>query len=256
MSRGATLSIMGLYNSDETVLDLMVFPNGMTTEEKQTVKDNLLVECAELEFLYPAPVVAKNIIGVWSRKELPYWQRVYNAAKLEYNPIENYRRNETETVEDDRTEEHSGSDVNTASGADALNKTGQDTVNASSTVKEEASGDDRTDNNVTGFDSYTLVPQSEQEVYYGKTIDTTTDAKQTTKYGSIDTQTYGKTDTFRHGEKIEHGGTTERTVLAYGNIGVTTSQDMLTQEMEVAKIINVMNIIIESFKNRFCIMVY
>ena len=256
MSLGANLSIMGLYNYDDTVLDLMVFPDGMTNDEQQTVKNNLLVECAELEFLYPAPTVAKNIIGIWSKKELPYWQRVYNAAQLEYNPIENYRRNEIETIKDDRTEEHSGSDVNTASGSDALNKKGQDGVNASSTVKEEASGDDRTDNNITGFDSYTLVPQSEQEVYYGKTIDTTTNAKQTTTYGTTDTQTYGKTDTFRHGEKIEHDASTERSVLAYGNIGVTTSQDMLTQEMEVAKIINVMNIIIESFKDRFCLMVY
>ena len=240
MSRGATLSIMGLYNNDDTVLDLMVFPDGMTEDEQQTVKDNLLVECAELEFLYPAPTVAKNIIGIWSKKELPYWQRIYDASQLEYNPIENYRRNETETIEDDRTEEHSGSDVNT--------QAGQDGVSASSTVNEEAGGDDRTDNNITGYDSNTLVPNTEQEVYYGKTIDTTTEAEQTT--------TYGKTDTFQHGEKIEHGGTTERTVLAYGNIGVTTSQEMLTQEMEVAKIINVMNIIIESFKNRFCIMVY
>ena len=42
----------------------------------------------------------------------------------------------------------------------------------------------------------------------------------------------------------------------YGNIGVTTSQEMLTQEMEIAKIIQVVPIIIESFKNRFCLMVY
>ena len=240
MSRGANLSIMGLYNNDDTVLDLMVFPDGMTAEEQQTVKDNLLIECAELEFLYPAPVVAKSVIGIWSKKELPYWQRVYDAAQLEYNPIENYRRNETETIEDDRTEEHSGSDVNSTAG--------QDAVNANSSVNEEAGGDDRTDNNITGYDSNTLVPNTEQEVYYGKTIDTTTEADQTT--------TYGKTDIFQHGEKIEHGGTTERTVLAYGNIGVTTSQEMLTQEMEIAKIINVMQIIIDSFKNRFCIMVY
>ena len=256
MSRGGTLSIMGLYNNDDTILDLMVFPDGMTEDEQQTVKDNLLVECAELEFLYPAQTVAKNIIGIWSKKELPYWQRIYNASQLEYNPIENYRRNESETIEDDRTEEHSGSDVNTASGSDALTKTGQDSLEASSTVNEEAGGDDRTDNNVTGFDSYTLVPQSEQETYYGKTIDTTTEAEQTTTYGTTDTQTYGKKDTFQHGEKIEHGGTTERTVLAYGNIGVTTSQEMLTQEMEIAKIINVIPIIIESFKDRFCLMVY
>ena len=288
MSRGANLSIMGLYNNDNTVLDLMVFPDGMTEEEQQTVKDNILVECAEFEFLYPAPVVAKSIIGIWSKKELPYWQRIYNASQLEYNPIENYRRNETETIEDDRTEEHSGSDVNRTSGTDTLartgtdsvaktgtdtvTKTGSDSVSLDATVGEEAGGDDRVDNNITGYDNNALVPQSEQETYYGKTIDTTTDSDQVTTYGStdtetlntldtetlntLDTSTYGKSDTLQHGEKIEHDGTTERTVLAYGNIGVTTTQEMLTQELEVAKIIEVMPVIIQSFKDRFCLMVY
>ena len=67
---------------------------------------------------------------------------------------------------------------------------------------------------------------------------------------------HGKTDTLTHGEKIEHEGTSERTMLAYGNIGVTTSQEMLTQELELAKIIEVIPIIIQSFKDRFCLMVY
>ena len=121
MSRGATLSIMGLYNNDPTVLDMMVFPDGFTDAQKTTTKENILVECAEFEFLYPAPEVAKTIIGIWSRKEKPYWDRVYAASQAEYNPIENYRRNETETIEDGRTEEHSGNDVSRASGASGSN---------------------------------------------------------------------------------------------------------------------------------------
>lgn len=304
MSRGATLSILGLYNNDPTVLDLMSFPDGFTADNKQTVKENILIECAELECLYPNPVVMKNIVGIWSKKELPYWQRVYNASILEYNPIENYRRSETETIIDDKTEQHSGSDTATSSGSDSLAKTGteenaktgtetdrktgtettaasgSDTVHVESTNKEDNSGNDRVDNNITGFDSNTLVPNTETETYYGRVIDTTSEADQRTTYGRSDTtthnttdtlthntnetithnttetQTFGKQNVMQHGEKIEHDGTTERSVLAFGNIGVTTSQDMLTQELEVAKIINVIQIIVDSFKNRFCLMVY
>lgn len=336
MSRGATLSIMGLYNYDPTVLDMMQFPEGFSDAQKTTVKENILVECAELEFLYPAPDVAKMIIGIWSKKEVPYWTRVYNASLLEYNPIENYRRNETETVSDGRTEEHSGTDVNTASGSDALTKTGADTNTQSgsesiartgtetssdsgrestartgtdtntasgsdtntgnSTSTETNSGTDTVLNKITGFDSNTLVPHDSTDTTHGhiirndasgtntqnygrvdtqqhNTTDATTfgkvnelehDTTDTTTFGKIDTlqhnttdtTTYGKMDSFRHGEKIEHEGNTERSMLAYGNIGVTTSQEMLTQEMEIAKIIEVIPIIIESFKNRFCLMVY
>ena len=304
MSRGATLSIMGLYNNDETVLDLMQFPDGFTEAQKQNVKENILIECAELEFLYPAPAVAKNIIGIWSQKEKPYWNRVYQASLAEYDPIENYRRNETETITDGKTEEHSGTDTNTAGGSDTLARTGtdsntesgtetfgrtgtdtntasgSDTTTGSSESKDTNSGTDTVLNKITGFDSNDLVTHDSSDTTYGhileneaegtntqsygrvdtlqhNTTDTTTFGKvDTMQHNTTDTQTYGKTDTFRHGEKIEHAGSSARSVLAYGNIGVTTSQDMLTQELELAKIIQVVPIIIESFKNRFCLMVY
>ena len=272
MSRGANLSIMGLYNNDDSVFDLMNYPDGFTESDMDCVKFSILTECAELEVLYPNPTVMKNMIGLWSYKELPYWQRIYNASLLEYNPIENYRRNETETVEDDRTEEHSGSDVNRAAGTNSTTHTGtvetattgEDVVEGESNTSYDEGGNDRTDHNISGYDSNTLVANTEDETYYGKTEETESEATSTTTYGKTETDTldtadsttFGKTDTFTHGEKIEHGGTTERTVLAYGNIGVTTSQEMLTQELEIAKIINVVPVIIESFKNRFCLLVY
>ena len=320
MSRGATLSVLGLYNNDSTIFDLMAFPDGFTAEQKQITRDNILVECAELEFLYPAPAVAKSLIGIWSKKEKPYWDRVYAASQAEYNPIENYRRNETETIGEEKTEEHSGNDVNRSSGTDTdsrtgtetLNKTGtetldksgtetlaktgtdtsraggSDTQSGSSESTDTHSGSDVVDNSITGYDSNTLVPHDESETTYGHVIANEAEGSNTTTYGRTDTITHntedettfdtedqttyntqdqttlntletfvhGKTDTLTHGEKIEHEGTTERTVLAYGNIGVTTSQEMLTQELELAKIINVIPIIIESFKERFCIMVY
>lgn len=240
MSRGATLSIMGLYNNDNTVLDLMEFPEDFTEEQKQNIKENILIECAELEFLYPSPVVAKSVIGIWSKKEVPYWDRIYKASLLEYDPIENYRRNETETIEDGKTEEHSGTDTNTAGGSDS--------TSGSSSSTDQESGTDTITNKITGFDSNTLVTHDSADTLYGH--------KNTNTANGSNTNTYGRTDTLRHGEKIEHEGSTERSLLAYGNIGTMTSQDMLTQETEVAKIVQVAPIIIESFKNRFCLMVY
>ena len=304
MSRGATLSIMGLYNNDPTVLDMMVFPDGFTADQKQITKENILIECAEFEFLYPAPEVAKTIIGIWSMKEKPYWDRVYAASQAEYNPIENYRRNETETVEDGRTEEHSGNDVSRASGTDTnaltgtdtdtlsgndqLKRTGSDTNTASgsdsnsgsSSSTDTNSGTDTVNNKVTGYDSNTLVAHDSSDTVHGHVVTNAAQGTNTQQYGRVDTTqhnttdkteygkidtlehntletfVHGKTDTLTHGEKIEHEGTTERTMLAYGNIGVTTSQEMLTQELELAKIIEVIPIIIQSFKDRFCLMVY
>lgn len=336
MSRGANLSIMGLYNNDPTVLDMMVFPDGFTDAQKTTTKESILVECAEFEFLYPAPEVAKTIIGIWSRKELPYWNRVYAASQAEYNPIENYRRNETESISDGRTEEHSGNDVSRASGTDTNARTGtettdhdaehvttldetnvdtlsgsdelkrtgtdsntasgSDTNSGSSSSTDTNSGTDTVNNKVTGYDSDVLVPHDSSDTIHGHVVSNAAQGTNTQQYGRVDTQqhntsdkteygkvdstdhdaettethddtdtltlntletfVHGKTDTFTHGEKIEHEGNSERTMLAYGNIGTMTTQDMLTQELELAKIIEVVPIIVRSFINRFCLEVY
>ena len=62
--------------------------------------------------------------------------------------------------------------------------------------------------------------------------------------------------TLTHGETIVHDGDISRTNKTTGNIGVTTSQQMLEQEIEVSAKLNVIKMIVESFKERFCILVY
>ena len=49
---------------------------------------------------------------------------------------------------------------------------------------------------------------------------------------------------------------TYHTSNVYGNIGVTTSQQMLEQELEVAPKLDIYGYISMSFKKRFCLMVY
>ena len=63
--------------------------------------------------------------------------------------------------------------------------------------------------------------------------------------------------------KVENGGTNEsenwsevkRSGRAYGNIGVTTTQQMIEQERQTVQF-NIYDYIIESFKERFCLMIY
>ena len=84
MSRGASLSVLGLYNFDSSLFDEMAYPSGFTSEEKQTVVGNILMECAELEFLFPDFTAAKQAIGIWSRLNVAVWERIFTAANLEY----------------------------------------------------------------------------------------------------------------------------------------------------------------------------
>jgi hypothetical protein len=240
MSNGAKLSILGLYNWDNTIFDLMVFPvwdqNEFSTEEKNLVINNIMAECAELEILYPNPVVMKNMIGLWSAKEQPTWNRIYRVALNEYDPLENYHRTEHATETLDHSDTHSGNDVNRASGTDSTTGGFTDTN----------SGTDTTNNKFVGYDSATLVDHDESDLQHGHVVTNTHN----------DGTTYGRTDTLTHGEKIEHGGTIKNDIEAFGNIGVTTSQQMAEAELLVSPQLNVYNYIIESFKNRFCLLVF
>ena len=63
----STMSLLGLYKYDNTVLDGLHIPEGLDSE---VLKDNLLMETAELEVLYSSASFMKSAIEVWSQKML------------------------------------------------------------------------------------------------------------------------------------------------------------------------------------------
>lgn len=90
MSR-ATLSLLGLYQYDNTIFNELVLPEGM---DKQVYINNLLMETSEMEVLFSNPATMRSVIGIWSNAHLDSWKKMWNTTKLEYNPIENYDRQE------------------------------------------------------------------------------------------------------------------------------------------------------------------
>ena len=224
MSRGMRLSVLGLYNFDSSLFSEMIYPSGFSDDDKQTVVGNILAECAELEVLYPDFDTMKELIRLWSKLNISVWQRIFTASRLEYNPIENYNRTELETISDDHSDTHSGID-STAS---------------SMTNTETNSGTDTNTNSVTAYDANSQYVHDTSSLLHGHVVSDSSS---------------GSTS-LTHGEKIVHDGDITRNNHTSGNIGVTTSQQMLEQEIEIAAKLNVINMIVESFKNRFCLLVY
>ena len=236
----ATMSILGLYNYDNNLFANLAIPTGLTADDKTTLINNLLAELAELEIVYPDPVFMKSAIGFWSAKELPSWERYYAAATAEYNPIENYNRMEAGTETVDATRTHSGTDTSTNSGTDTTANTGTDT----------------TTNNIAAYDSSTLQTHDTSSLLHGHTQQLTHGHTQTLTHGHTQTVTHGLQTSLVHGEQVDDDATMTRRSTIHGNIGVTTSQQMLEQEIAVSPKLNMFSLIIDSFKNRFCLMVY
>ena len=225
MGRAANLSPLGLYNWDSTIFDLMQIPSAL---DRDTLIQNLLAETAELEVLYPNPIVFKNLVGVWSAKQIDIWNRLYATTQYEYNPIENYNRYENSSDSGTGSTTHSGTDSTTETTAhegtdgrtEAITTGGKDTldmnrreggtegktsnigVDEGGTEQEATThqitnggshivtGTDTKGHWIAGFDSQPVSPDDDGLVKQTRDQD---DATTTTQYGKTENGTGSKT---------------------------------------------------------------
>lgn len=176
------LSILGLYNYDESIFDRLSVPLSEDNEplfDKDTLISIICSENAELSLLYSDPATVKTLIGLWSASSQYAWKTLAKTTMFEYNPIWNKDGTitETESVE---------------SGTEAVEK-------------------------VSAYDSEDFTNRNKAE---------------------------GSADSSREYTRTEQG-----------NIGVTTTQQMIKEERDVADF-NLYSAISKDFRNRFCIMVY
>ena len=93
------ISILGLYLYDPSLFDQMALPPQI---DRQTLVDNILAECAELEVIYPDPAFMKSAITFWSNSRLLTWTRWANVLTEDYDPFINIKRDELRTIEQTR----------------------------------------------------------------------------------------------------------------------------------------------------------
>lgn len=112
-----TLSVLGLYNHDNTIFNNMQLPNSDHLD-KDILIHNILMECAELEILYTDPEFFKFALGEWSKARLHVWQELAKTMDYEYNPIWNKDVHDEEYIKNTRDESRTYSDQasNTSSG--------------------------------------------------------------------------------------------------------------------------------------------
>ena len=239
-----TMSVLGLYQWDNTLFSLLSLPQGL---DKDTLVDFILAECSDLEILYPNPEVLKGLIGVWSATEQYTWGKLYATMQLEYNPIDNYDRTETRTLASQAAGNSTDGGTDTVTSAD----TGTDTITSADTGSDSTIGNSTDVKQVKAFDSASFADKEKDTV----------NSSGSTTYGKTNTNTtnYGKTNTntarYGHTNNNTFSKNDAENIRAYGNIGVTTTQQMIEQERETAKF-NIFQVILDEFKQRFCVLVY
>ena len=156
MGRGSNLSVIGLYNYNNALFEGLALPDDITADEKTMLIDNILMECADLEVIYPSWPFMHRAISSWSAKQLPTWSRIYNLSRMEYDPLENYNRTETVTETREGEQAHSGNDVVAMSGSDTDSSTVSETLDETGTNTHATTGTDTTTRTGTETTGHTL----------------------------------------------------------------------------------------------------
>lgn len=185
----AKITLIGMMDyqalTNDDLFQFLKIPAGL---DKQTLIGSIVMKGGEFPMLWANPDFVKRMIGVWSNKMQPTFERWVKTLAIDYEPLFNYDRYEEYT--DTENTEGSSSGTNTRK--------------------------------VTGYDSDTL---------------RTNDQNEDSSSGSTD-------------RELEHKA------HLYGNIGVTTSQQMLEAEMDVSRRFNIYELISEEFINEFCVRVW
>ena len=174
------------------------------------------------------------------------YQKIFNAMKIKYEPLENYRRNEkiTETYTPNLTTEDtkiaSFSDISESSNNRNETASSSATIGANTSNTTATYGNETTTNKVSPYDSENSYNRDISE--HSKNNDTTqVNNSERTDSGNTQnniTETLNNEHTISDNTKntnVKSGNSVNvHENLTYGNIGVTTSQQMLEEEFKVA----------------------
>lgn len=222
------LTLIGINNymlesGDDLFLHLAL-PTGI---DKESVIDTILMRGGEFEVLYPEPYFMRDSIITWSKKWYWTFNKWYKAINLEYNPLENYDRIETGTD----TEHQTGTSNTTQSNTRTDNLVTSTSNTDNSTVE----------NTVSAFDASGYTPSEKSD----------TDSTSTGNISNTGTQVNaGDIDNTSAADVNK-----SHELRIHGNIGVTTSQQMLQSELDIA-MFNLYDKIADVFLQEYIIPIY
>ena len=187
---------------------------------KETLINNILFECGEFEVLYADLNFYKKAVNHFFKLNYDLFNRWATDLQREYNPLENY----------DRFENWTDSSENLTSESE--------TTSSSMLNSETASNNSTSINEKSAYDSNTLVAD-DKNIFAGNSGNNSSSNASGTR-----------------GNTASNSGESEHDGRIHGNIGVTTSQQMLESEMVLRQKWQLIKIITDMFMNDLTIPVY
>lgn len=219
-----TTGLLDLLYFDDTIMDNFTVPDGI---DRQLALDTIYQRCGLTPLYHPDPAWLKFYVGRWCSKNAKTWEELYKTTIQDYNPIYNYdRTEETADIRSGTRKLSEDTSSNTKQNGDTS------VTDTSSDNSEHTTSADNSDTYEPGYKDVSS-RQDTQASESSNRVDVTGDR-------AVDETT---------GETYSHK------LRAYGNIGVTTTQEMLEAQRKLVRY-NVYNEIADSFKEEFCLYIY
>lgn len=214
------LTFWGMVEADPSIMEGLDIPEGMDTE---VLKNMVKQYAGKNESRYTDIEELNENVHMYCRSRVSDWTYMWNALHAEYNPIENTDRYEDfwRTYTSD-----TGEDV-------------KSNVSGSSKGSGTRTPNLTTENEVSAYDTDYYQPK-------GKTTDS---GNETNTSESSSSQDASQSTEGKRSDEEKHG------LHSHGNIGITTNQEMIQQELELRKF-NIYRSIALEFEDEFTIPVY
>lgn len=209
------LAIWAAQNNTDDYSDFFKDANLDARLDRQTFVDILMIRWGFAQPRFTESSAFKRLSDSWFAAHAEDFRYTLDALYAKYDPIENYNRIETRTTSDD------------AKGKVTSKDTGESTTDQKSAGSEE--------DKVSAYNETDYQPNSI----------TNTDSETGTKTGSKS-----------NGEQIkEDSNTHQEDASTHGNIGVTTSQQMIESEIKL-RLNNIYNIIADRWSYDMTLLVF
>lgn len=187
--------------------------------DAELLKSVIVERCGLLEPLYSEPETMKQVISIWFRSHQWNIAHVIDLIKTAYKPLENYDRHED--LERGKSDTRNRTENTTENRNQEYSETGDVTTN------------EETERTVAAFNTSAYTPADK----------TVRDARtQTETGGSTEGSTTGNLTGTEAGSEAEHAIN-----YIHGNIGVTTTQAMFHEELDLLGGFNAYTFIAEMF---------
>lgn len=217
----------GEVNNFDPLFNDIVLPNGI---DKNTLVDKIVYDNWDLEPRVTDYNLMKTMIDNFFKVKLDAYTKIYNALNSEYNPIHNFDRHE----DLDENRKTTTSDNNTRNNTTTRN----DTTSDSGSTTEDNNAEHKT----SAYNSSSYQPSTNDTSNTKTTSNNTNTLKGNTTENGTDNRDVTSNDTYKTNNHL------------YGNIGVTTTQQMIESEIEMRENNNIYVMISLDFRKEFMLL--